>query len=128
MAVEYCTSSFLKRLQRKLSLFANTPRRLTYEKNKVFLRGREEDIASMWCLDQEISDLTRSFNNVGRVPDEVVNKIDRHIKALGTVFKRVIAYKTEKEIPVKDLEYLNPFQSQWGSQIEQRVAWIRLGV
>lgn len=143
----YGISAILKRSE-NMSLFdwiTGTSNQLTNEKHKAILSGNEDAIAALKKMDKKIGKLTAEFNGVGRVPPEVVAKVETLIKENAVAISKVTAVapyeenRTERigsfirneepvtSQPIDWLEYVNKFKSNAGVPIEQRVAQFRVG-
>ncbi len=121
--------------------FAQSARQLWFDKEQPFLRGAEHDIAKIRKLDKAIGKILKRFNGVSAVPEKDLKTIEATVDKLYPLFRNVSAWKpyqknlvemtlgkgAGKEIQVRVLEYNNYFTSPSGTEIEQRIAKIRLG-
>jgi hypothetical protein len=122
-----------------------TANQLTNEKHRAILSGDENAIAALKKMDKKIGKLTAAFNGVGRVPPEVVTKVEALIRENAAAISKVTAVapyeesrterigsfiRNEESVtsqPIDWLEYVNRFKSYTGAPIEQRVAQFRVG-
>lgn len=109
---------------------------------RIALRGDAKAIHTVQGLDRAIRRLTSKFNGVSRVPDDVVRKIDLHVRDVAPALAKVAASRHVQndafellgtgelthEAPCTQVEYTNTFRSQSGAEIEQRVTRIRFGM
>ncbi len=101
---------------------------LQFEKSEAVLQGPAADVRHLRRLDMTIGKLIKPFNGVSRVPDSVVEQIERHVADLETSFRKVSAVTSHHDqAKLRNLEFVSIHPTNTGGTVEQRLVKIRLG-